>query len=211
MPHKMHKSLILLASTLAVLFQAPASSAFSSPYSPNEALGPRRPHGGPSAAEIIAALNLTANPEKGYFAQTFADAVNVTFTAETSGAGGAAVASYETVRAASTAIYYLLEGAAGDSLWHRIDAAEVWHHYAGAPLRLRLSRDDGGPLATAVLGPGVLGGQRPQVVVGRWQWQSARSLGEWTLVGTTGELTVVVVVVLLCTSRGAFGVRETLT
>lgn len=150
-----------------------------------------------TAADVIAALNLTANPEKGYYAQTFSDPTNVTFTAVTSGSNGSAVVPYETTRAASTAIYYLLEGADGDSLWHRIDAVEVWHYYAGAPLRLRLSYNDdddgdssGGDSAAgeeAVLGPDVVGGQRPQVVIGRWQWQSARSLGDWTLVGTTGE------------------------
>lgn len=147
-----------------------------------------------TAADVIAALNLTANPEKGYYAQTFSDPTNVTFTAVTSGGNGsAAVVPYEATRAASTAIYYLLEGADGDSLWHRIDAVEVWHHYAGAPLRLRLSYDGGDDAAAAVgeeavLGPDVVGGQRPQVVIGRWQWQSARSLGDWTLVGTTGEV-----------------------
>ena len=41
--------------------------------------------------------------------------------------------------AASTAIYYLL--ARGErSHWHRIDAAEVWNWYAGAPLRLDIAR-----------------------------------------------------------------------
>lgn len=146
-----------------------------------------------TAADVIAALNLTANPEKGYYVQTFSDPTNVTFTAVTSGSNGSAVVPYETTRAASTAIYYLLEGADGDSLWHRIDAVEVWHYYAGAPLRLRLSYDgdsngsDSVAGEEAVLGPDVVGGQRPQVVIGRWQWQSARSLGNWTLVGTTGE------------------------
>lgn len=140
-----------------------------------------------TAGDIITALNLTTNPEKGYYTQTFQDAVNVTFMAETSGSNGTVVA-YGTTRSASTAIYYLLEGDEGNSLWHRIDAVEVWHYYAGAPMRLHLSYNDGKPVEETVLGPDVLAGQRPQVVIGRWQWQSAKSLGEWTLVGTTGEL-----------------------
>lgn len=142
-----------------------------------------------TAATIIAALNLTANPEKGYYTQTFVDPLSVTYTAIT--ANGTA---YRTTRAASTAIYYLLEGSEGDSYWHRHDGLEVWHYYAGAPLRLSLSCDDGEPVRQVVLGGHVVGGreqQRPQGFVGRWEWQSARSLGKWTLVGTTGKFDTV--------------------
>ncbi|KAL8401106.1 hypothetical protein RB594_001223 [Gaeumannomyces avenae] len=124
-----------------------------------------------TAAEVVAELNLIPNPEKGYFIETFRDAANITANGQP--------------RSASTAIYYLLEGAAGDSFWHRVDAAEVWHYYAGAPLVLSLSRDDGVPPARHVLGPDVFAGDRPQVVIPGLVWQSARSLGEWTLVGTT--------------------------
>ncbi|KAJ4387694.1 hypothetical protein N0V93_008293 [Gnomoniopsis smithogilvyi] len=136
-----------------------------------------------TATDIITALNLTANPEKGYYTQTFIDPLNVTYTAITANGTG-----YPTTRAASTAIYYLLEGNEGDSYWHRHDGLEVWHYYAGAPLLLRLSRDDGKPVREVMLGGQVVGGrgeQRPQGFVGRWEWQSARSLGAWTLVGTT--------------------------
>lgn len=141
-----------------------------------------------TAADIMTALNLTANPEKGYYAQTFVDSLNVTYTATTAVANRTGT-EYMTTRAASTAIYYLLEGAAGDSYWHRHDGLEVWHYYAGAPLRLRTAWDDGSPVSGLVLGADVVGeaGQRPQGFVDRWQWQSARSLGDWTLVGTTGE------------------------
>ncbi|KAL8393983.1 hypothetical protein RB595_003668 [Gaeumannomyces hyphopodioides] len=124
-----------------------------------------------TAAEVVTELNLIPNPEKGYFIETFRDAANITTNGQP--------------RSASTAIYYLLEGAVGDSLWHRVDAAEVWHYYAGAPLVLSLSRNDGIPPARHVLGPDVFGGERPQVVIPGLVWQSARSLGEWTLVGTT--------------------------
>ena len=122
-----------------------------------------------SAKEVIAALNLSPHPEKGYFIETFRDP-------KTSSDG----------RALSTQIYYLLEGESGLSHWHRVlDAVEVWHYYAGAPLRLSLSWDDGKPVRDITLGPDVIGGERPQAVVERGEWQHAQSLGDWTLVGCT--------------------------
>ena len=119
------------------------------------------------ADDIIAALGLQPHPEGGYYAETWrADAP----AAE---------------RAAGTAIYYLLR--AGErSNWHRVDAAETWHYYAGAPLRLAIA-DRSGEVAPAIheLGPDVTAGQRPQVLVPPGDWQSAVSTGDWTLVGCT--------------------------
>ena len=86
-------------------------------------------------------------------------------------------------RAEGTAIYFLLcEGET--SHWHRIDATEIWHHYAGAPLALTTADDDGRS-TRRVLGPDLAGGQRPQAIVGPREWQSAVSLGPWTLAGCT--------------------------
>ncbi len=82
-------------------------------------------------------------------------------------------------RGAVTAIYYLLE--AGEvSAWHRIDAVEIWHYHAGAPLLLEISAD-GAAVETRRLGVG--GGAEPQAVVPAGAWQTARSEGAWTLVG----------------------------
>ncbi|KAG8156956.1 hypothetical protein KVR01_013178 [Diaporthe batatas] len=131
---------------------------------------PHTPINKRTAQEVIDKLGLIPNEEKGYYIQTFEDPFVIT----------------SLNRSASTAIYYLLEGAAGDSVWHRVDAAEVWHYYAGAPLVLSLSYDDGQPLRRRMLGPDVFDAdQAPQVAIQRGEWQSARSLGEWTLVGTT--------------------------
>ncbi|KAF7536550.1 hypothetical protein G7054_g4453 [Neopestalotiopsis clavispora] len=125
-----------------------------------------------SAQDVVQQLQLTPNPEKGYYIQTFEDPARVSNTNNN--------------RSVSTAIYYLLEGSAGQSVWHRLlDAAEVWHFYAGAPLTLSLSLDDGSPTVVHALGPDIFCGQRPQVVIPTGMWQSARSLGSWTLVGTT--------------------------
>lgn len=117
------------------------------------------------AQDMIRELGLERHPEGGWYHQTFRD--------ETGGARGH-----------STAIYYLLEK--GDrSHWHRVtDAVEVWHYYAGAPLALHLSQD-GQETKSFTLGPDLLDGQRPQVIVPVNCWQSAESLGEFTLVGCT--------------------------
>jgi uncharacterized protein len=85
-------------------------------------------------------------------------------------------------RAASTAIYFLLR--AGEvSRWHRVDAIEVWHWYAGAPLMLSIADDAGRRAIT--LGSDLAAGHRPQAVVPARTWQQAHSAGAWTLVGCT--------------------------
>jgi uncharacterized protein len=89
----------------------------------------------------------------------------------------------ETMGAHSTAIYFLL--ARGErSHWRRIDAAEVWHWYAGAPLELAIGGLGRG-IARLRLGPDLAAGERPQAVAPPQAWQAAESLGDWTLVGCT--------------------------
>ncbi|MGX1308329.1 putative cupin superfamily sugar epimerase [Amorphus suaedae] len=118
-----------------------------------------------TAEAIIEHLDLLPHPEGGHFRETFRD-----------GAG-------HQDRAHSTAIYYLL--AAGQvSHWHRVDAVEVWHWYAGGPLELIISAD-GSDSTAHQLGPNLLAGERPQLVVPAHAWQTARPLGEWTLIGCT--------------------------
>lgn len=115
--------------------------------------------------DIIALLDLEPHPEGGWYRQTYRD---------TNG----------TDRGHSTAIYYLLE-AGQRSHWHRVkDASEVWHYYAGAPLILR-SAVDGGPVESTVIGPDILKGERPQAIILANVWQSAETLGAFTLVGCT--------------------------
>ncbi|MET1000968.1 MAG: cupin domain-containing protein [Acidimicrobiia bacterium] len=116
------------------------------------------------ADEVAARLDLRPHPEGGSFREMWRDA----------GEGAS--------RGAGTAIYYLLR--AGEvSHWHRVDATEVWHYYAGAPLELRTS--DGSSVDAQTLGPGLADGEHPQLIVPPDVWQAARSLGEWTLVGCT--------------------------
>lgn len=111
------------------------------------------------ALQVIEALGLEPHPEGGWFRETFRDD-------------------------ASTAIFYLLE-AGQVSAWHRVrNASEVWHHYAGGPLRISVA-GEGGPARAHILGPDLFAGQTPQVVVPAGGWQSAEPLGAWTLVGCT--------------------------
>lgn len=118
-----------------------------------------------TAAVVITTLSMQRHPEGGWYTETFRDVE-----------GGP--------RGHSTAIYYLLER--GDrSHWHRVrDAAEVWHFYAGAPLELSIA-EDGQPSNRIVLGSNILQDERPQAVVPANVWQSAASMGAWTLVGCT--------------------------
>jgi hypothetical protein len=118
-----------------------------------------------TAEEIIAAVALRPHPEGGHFVETWRDVT----------ADGR--------RGHGTAIYYLLRG--GEiSAWHKVDATEIWHFYAGAPLALKISAD-GQETREALLGANIAAGERPQIIVPANAWQSARSTGEWTLVGCT--------------------------
>lgn len=113
-----------------------------------------------TAEAIIAALGLEPHPEGGHYRETYRDPAGI---------GG---------RAHSTAIYYLLR--AGErSAWHRVDAAEIWHHYAGAALRLSIGAE------AVILGKDLAAGERPQAVVPAGVWQAAEPLGDWVLVGCT--------------------------
>jgi predicted cupin superfamily sugar epimerase len=126
-----------------------------------------RPPANLTAAEVIVLLDLKPHQEGGHFRETIRDQPP---------AGQS--------RAHSTAIYFLL--AAGErSHWHRVDAVEVWHHYAGAPLLLEIANAAAEPIETIALGPNLAAGERPQAAVPARAWQAARSLGDWTLVGCT--------------------------
>jgi predicted cupin superfamily sugar epimerase len=112
------------------------------------------------ADDLIAQLGLQPHPEGGHFREMFRDPNIV--------AG----------RACSTAILFLLK-AGESSRWHRVDAAEIWHYHRGAPLQLCIDK------SRHVLGAKVEQGELPQIVVPKGVWQSASSLGDYTLVGCT--------------------------
>ncbi|MDQ3538229.1 MAG: cupin domain-containing protein [Actinomycetota bacterium] len=117
-----------------------------------------------AAQRLIAQLGLSPHPEGGWYAETWR---------RPSGGG----------RGAGSAIYFLLRR--GEvSRWHRVDATEIWHFYAGQPLQLQVAATSTPP-RTVVLGPDVGAQQRPQAIVPAGAWQTAATLGEFTLVGAT--------------------------
>jgi predicted cupin superfamily sugar epimerase len=118
-----------------------------------------------TADEVIARLELEPHPEGGWYKETFRDEA---------GHQG---------RPHSTAILFLLK--AGEmSRWHRVDVVEMWHWYGGAPLMLEVVEDSGARHEYR-LGSDLLQGEHPQELVPARAWQSARSLGAWSLVGCT--------------------------
>jgi hypothetical protein len=127
-----------------------------------------------SAAQVIELLDLSPHPEGGFFRETFRSPTS------------------EGQRGHKTAIYFLLP-AGQRSHWHRVDAAEMWHFYAGAPLLLRTAPakslkqegEETPAVEERILGGDLVDGQRPQLLVAEGDWQSAESLGRWTLVGCT--------------------------
>lgn len=117
------------------------------------------------AGAVVRALGLLAHPEGGHYRETWRDRP---------ADGG---------RGAGTAILFLL--AEGEvSHWHRVDAAELWIWNAGAPLRLDVSADRRA-VSALTLGPSLGEGHALHGLVPPGAWQSARSLGAWTLVTCT--------------------------
>lgn len=134
-----------------------------------------------SAAEIIATLALAPHPEGGWYRQTWV------------------AAAPEGERPAGTAIYYLLEKGQR-SHWHRVDAVETWHWYAGAPMRLcywdgaayvkyslsgRLAELSASADKNSAL---AIDGWQATVPVGMWQGgqpECSALTPDWSLIGCT--------------------------
>jgi uncharacterized protein len=117
------------------------------------------------ADEIIERLSLRPHPEGGFFRETFRHQ------------------PMDGQRGALTVIYYLLRSGER-SAWHLVDAIEVWHYYDGVPIRLSIS-DNGVTVSSLTLSTDFASGHEPQAVVPANAWQTAESLGAWTLVGCT--------------------------
>jgi predicted cupin superfamily sugar epimerase len=116
--------------------------------------------------QLIARLGLEPHPEGGHFREVYRHRHD-----------------RDDERGHVTSIYYLLE-AGQVSHWHRIDAVELWHFHAGAPLELTVVGEGEAPIRYR-LGIDLDADEQPQATVPPKAWQSARSLGAWSLVGCT--------------------------
>lgn len=124
-----------------------------------------------SAADLAARLGLAPHPEGGFYRETYR--------------ASELVDTPRGPRAASTAIHFLVPRSTFSAL-HRIASDEVWHHYAGAALRVvRIAED--GTRRDLVIGPDLDAGQEPQGVVpaGEWFGATLEGEGDWALVGCT--------------------------
>jgi predicted cupin superfamily sugar epimerase len=88
-------------------------------------------------------------------------------------------------RSIGTAIYYMITPETF-SVLHRLPGTEVFHFYLGDPVLMFQLLPDGSS-RTITLGPDLLNGQQPQVVVRGQVWQGCRLApgGKWALMGTT--------------------------
>jgi predicted cupin superfamily sugar epimerase len=115
--------------------------------------------------QLIDLLGLEAHPEGGYFTETF----RAPLLLDGHEAGQP--------RHASTCIYFLLP-AGSFSAFHAVAGSdEIWHHYLGDPVEIRMIAGNGEHSVTR-LGSDLMKGERPQFVVPAGRLQATRSLGE---------------------------------
>ena len=129
------------------------------------------------AAYWIKKLSLEAHPEGGYYRQTYRADLVLTKDALPPEFTGA--------RAASTAIYFLLEGE-NFSAFHRLRSDEVWHFYVGSTLVVHVI-DQHGSYSEILLGSDPEAGEALQAVVkaGCWFASRVRDGKGFALVGCT--------------------------
>jgi uncharacterized protein len=130
-----------------------------------------------TADEVIALLKLQPHPvEGGFFRETYR-------SPESLPAG--VLPKQKADRSVSTAIYYLLTPKTVSAL-HRLPGDEVFHFYAGDPVRMLQLWPDGST-RTLTLGTDLKAAQVPQLVVpgGVWQGSVLADGGAWALLGAT--------------------------
>lgn len=120
---------------------------------------------------------MQAHPEGGYFAETYRSAERILHSALPSRFSGD--------RSFSTGIYFLLENH-HFSAFHRIQADEMWHFYAGGPLNVYVIHEDGN-LEIIKLGANPDNGEVFQAVVpaGTWFGSKPAAESDYSLVGCT--------------------------
>ncbi|MGE4291383.1 MAG: cupin domain-containing protein [Desulfovibrio sp.] len=136
---------------------------------------------GLNAQKIIELLRLTPHPEEGgHFSETY--------RCDEGPSASALPVRYSGPRSFGTAIYYLLSPGTFSAL-HKLESDEIFHFYWGGPVRMLQLGPDSGPAQgrEIVIGPDLLAGQRPQVLVPRGVWQGAllEPGSEFALLGCT--------------------------
>jgi predicted cupin superfamily sugar epimerase len=121
-------------------------------------------------------LRLEPHPEGGFFRQTYKSGLTIVREA---------LPGFPGPRAASTAIYFLLEGESF-SAFHRLRSDEMWHFYAGSPLVVHVIEPSGAYSAIS-LGSDPEAGEVFQAVVRAGCWYAAHVADwkSWALVGCT--------------------------
>ncbi len=121
-------------------------------------------------------LGLEPHPEGGYFRQIYRADLNIP---------QAALPGFSGDRAASTSIYFLLEGG-NFSAFHRLRSDETWHFYSGAPVLVHVIGEDG-RYSELRLGSDPEAGEVFQAVVtaGCWFASHVADWKSWALVGCT--------------------------
>jgi uncharacterized protein len=125
-----------------------------------------------TAAEIKALLGLELHPvEGGWYRRTYTSECNMELP--------------RGVRAAATAIYYLLEEGTFSEM-HKVASDEIFHFYLGDPVEILLLHPDG-RAESLVFGPDLSAGERPQILVPAGVWQGERLVegGKLALFGCT--------------------------
>jgi uncharacterized protein len=127
--------------------------------------------------ELIEEYKLQPHPEGGYYRECYRSETVFPLSALPKGFKGD--------RAASTAIYFLLEQG-NSSAFHRIKSDECWHFYCGDPLNVYVI-DKAGDLITFTLGSNIKLGQYFNFTVPADCWFASRPLKEssFSFVGCT--------------------------
>jgi hypothetical protein len=128
-----------------------------------------------NAGYWIEQLHLEPHPEGGYFRQTYRSEVEIAREALPAGFTGG--------RAASTAIYFLLEGK-NFSAFHRLRSDEVWHFYVGEPVVVHVIEPEGNYFRI-FLGRDLDSGQVLQAIVRAGCW-FASHVADWSSFAVVG-------------------------
>lgn len=119
------------------------------------------------AASVIARFGLEPLPVEGGFVRRYWPGAD-----ETAQQPGSAI------------LFCVTDAPEGRSRFHRLTIDEIWHRYLGDPAEVVLL-EPGGASRHVTLGPDLAAGHEPVVVVPAGTWMACRTLGRWSLLGTT--------------------------